>query len=172
MNVDVLNSGPLKAGSSSGWGVPMAENTRFADGFQVLNLEGAKAAVITKVSVVGGSPGLLFLGARIVGPHREVAETTEYRGWPPTSPSIIRESRPAVGAVLQPNPSSQSIGYELLIGYERSSSQLAARRSVMIDYRVGDRPYRVTLLSRFVACPPTMSPAECSRASNRLFPSG
>jgi hypothetical protein len=167
-----IGQGPMEAQPPNGWDVSMAVGTRFANAWPMLILHGTKPAVITSITVKGPlSPGLKVLGFMLAGPG--VGNATEYRGWPPHGQTPTRKSlratlQPAIGAVVRP----QRYGYDLLIGYQRETNQVATQRAVVVGYRVGEHRYQVTLASRFIACPPTMTQAQCSKVSDRLYPAG
>lgn len=140
--------------------------------FKFLALDGTEPAVITSVSVQGGSPGLRVLGFLLADSTRQDAEDAEYMGWPPRAPSVRGSLEPAIGSTVRPLRTTNGMGYELLIGYERATDQLAVQRAVVVGYRVAGRNYQVTLPSRFIACPGKMTPRLCAGQSDRLFPTG
>jgi hypothetical protein len=155
-----LPSGPLARDTPHhGTVIDDPVGTRFGDGLETLELTGDKPATITSVEVVGGEPSLHYLGALIAGPDRKSGAFQRVH-WPPEAPRL-GTIVDAEGAILQPTDSLGGMGsYELILGYEITSDEYAARDSVRIEYTVEGKPYAVDIPAAMLNCPPSVGTSD------------
>lgn len=146
--------------------------SRFTDSFEILNLEGHRAAVIVSVKSVGGSNSLAHLGTRIAGPGRTVDAIQKIDSFPPQTEEL-GSLRPAAGYRISPVARTRrELGYELLLGYKVEQQELAIRKGILVRYAVGSVTYETFLPARMVFCPEKMTERECSKLAYARFPSG
>lgn len=137
-----VQNGPLRPVPKHGWVVSVYEGKTFTDGEELLDLRGTRPAVITAVTVAGGTPTLEYLGARLALPSRTYTTYQEMPGYPPRVPGST--TVPAVGHTILPTPRTERTqGYELLLGYRATRDGNAVRgdvrTSVAVDYTVSGK---------------------------------
>ena len=148
--------GPVRGGGGTVWAYPEAAiGTRFSDGLQELQVDGAAPVTITSVTVVGGDRALTNLGAMIGLPGRRFDFWEYMKGFPPPAlPPPVRE--PAVGAELRPG-----IDYMLVIGYEVRRHVADRQTAVVIGYTADGKDYQHVIDAGIVMCPPAVPDPSC-----------
>jgi len=128
--------------------VPRAK--AFTDGLEVIQVTGHSPIEIVDVGVLGATPGLEFLGARLgFQPNGTVAYQL-LDGFPPADKKFVRIV-PAVGATLEPLADSAHPP-ELLIGMRVNTSGVSSRKSIYVDYEAEGRRYRAIFPAELVVC--------------------
>lgn len=162
--------GPLDPFPPHGMFIGDPVGRRFTDGLEVLLLQGSQPARIMSVRSVGGSQSLRHVGTMLAGPERELDAVQKMPGFPPREPRL-GVLDPAVGARILPEAQTRDgLGYELLVGYEVVSSEVAMRSGIEVTYRVSGQTYVQFLPARIVYCPKPRSPAECQKIADDRFP--
>jgi len=143
----------------------------FTDGMNVIDIGGHEPATLLKVESIGGSEGLKFLGAKLVGPHRSAVDFTSLDGWPTVegSPPLIEP----VGATLEPTVKTWNRhAYELVMGYRIIRATYAERVGVRVTYKIGDHVYQATLPRLISICPPGRTLTSCLDAGSATAKAG
>jgi hypothetical protein len=123
---------------------------RFTDGLEILLLQGSRPARIISVRSIGGSQSLGHVGTMLAGPARDLDAIQKAPGFPPRVPRLGGLHR-AVGSWILPEAQTRDrLGYELLLGYEIVSPELAVRRGIEVTYRVGNTTYGRFLPARII----------------------
>jgi hypothetical protein len=164
--------GPLDPFPPHGMFIADPVGHRFTDGLEILLLQGSQPARIISVRSVGGSQALRHVGTMLAGPERDVDAIQKTPGFPPREPELGVLHRADGSRILPEARTRDRLGYELLLGYEVVSSDVAVRRGIEVTYRVGSTTYERFLPARIIYCPKPNSSRECQKIADDRFPNG
>ena len=161
------DAGPLRTPDPHAWGHPVEVGSPFADGLEVLRLEGSSSATIETVELVG-APQIQLLGAVLLPPGRELGSIQVLYRWSPRDRDIQESDLiPAEGATIDGNKA----GWELFLGLRVEEVGQADRAGVKVEYTVDGERFATVLPAflRVCAMPAgAVLPRQCNPPENWL----
>lgn len=143
--------GPVESASGYGYSFSNEVGDKFTDGFEVLEVRGDEPVTVEAVTLLGNR-GFEYLGAKFVGPGREIGSIQLLFHWPPV-PKDFGGAKivDALDATLSTHRQN-SWGWELLVGMTPSREGRVRRDGVAVSYTTEGVRYRAEFRGEIIVC--------------------